>query len=223
MRVASAAGHDIVLIETVGAGQSELGILEVAHSVLLVHAPGLGDDVQAQKAGVMEIANLLVVNKADRPGADDTVASLRQALLLSESQAHMAEGINALPGGALHWHPPVLSTVALSGVGVPALCARLLEHRDWLQRQGRFEALNRAHDLRRMQTYFSQIVQRRVQARIEDMALLRRLEAELARGGTDPLGAARELADAVLPPTMAPLSQLPVPSEPAENQKETTP
>ncbi len=200
VRVASAAGHDIVLIETVGAGQSELGILQVAHSVLLVHAPGLGDDVQAQKAGVMEIANLLVVNKADRPGADDTVASLRQALLLSEREAHMHEGVNELPGGGLHWHPPVLSTTALSGAGVEAVWARLLEHRALLKRQGQYDALNRTHDLRRMQAYFREVVQRRLQSRIESMAMLAHLEAELARGDADPLGAARALADAVLPP-----------------------
>ena len=200
VRVAAAAGFDIVLIETVGAGQSELGILHVAHSVMLVHAPGLGDDVQAQKAGVMEIADLLVVNKADRLGAEDTAASLRQALLLSEREAHMAEGVNDLADGRVHWHPPVLSTMALTGVGVDAVCARLHEHRALLQRQGRFDTLNRTHDLRRMQAYFREVVQRRLQSRIESMALLARLEAELARGGTDPLGAARALADAVLPP-----------------------
>ena len=200
VRVAAAAGFDIVLIETVGAGQSELGILHVAHSVMLVHAPGLGDDVQAQKAGVMEIADLLVVNKADRLGAEDTAASLRQALLLSEREAHMAEGVNDLADGRVHWHPPVLSTMALTGAGVDAVCARLGEHRALLQRQGRFDTLNRTHDLRRMQAYFREVVQRRLQSRIESMALLARLEAELARGGTDPLGAARALADAVLPP-----------------------
>lgn len=200
VRVASAAGYDIVLVETVGAGQSELGILNVAHCVLLVNAPGLGDDVQAQKAGVMEIADLLVVNKADRPGAEDVVASLRQALLLSEREAHMREGVNELPGGAAHWHPPVLTSVALSGTGVQALCEQLYAHRALLERQGRFGELNRLHDLRRMQAYFAEVVQRRLQMRIEAMALLPRLEAELARGGADPLGAARQLADAVLPP-----------------------
>jgi len=203
VRVTSAAGHDIVLIETVGAGQSELAILNVAHSVLLVSAPGLGDDVQAQKAGVMEIADLLVVNKADRPGAEDAVASLRQALTLSERTAHRTEGVNVLPDGTAHWHPPVLSTVALAGTGVDAVCARLREHRALLERQGRYAELNRMHDLRRMQSYFREVVQRRVQARIEAMALLPRLEAALARGGADPLGAARALADAVLPPVPA--------------------
>ena len=198
VRVAAAAGHGIVLIETVGAGQSELGILQVAHTLLLVNAPGLGDDVQAQKAGVMEVADVLAVNKADRPGADDTVGALRQALLLSERRAHMREGANAIDGG-VHWHPPVLPTNALSGQGVDELCARLREHRDVLRRQGRFDELNRLHDLRRMQSYFQEVVQRRLQDRIASMDLAERLRAELARGTGDPLAAARQLADAVLP------------------------
>ncbi|MBC7377066.1 MAG: methylmalonyl Co-A mutase-associated GTPase MeaB [Burkholderiaceae bacterium] len=201
VRVAAAAGYDTVLIETVGAGQSELGILNVAHCIVLVNAPGLGDDVQAQKAGVMEVADLLVVNKADRPGADDVVASLQQALLLSEREAHLHDGVNELPGGAACWHPPVLKTAALSGAGVEALCEQLHLHRALLERQGRYSELNRLHDLRRMQSYFREVVQQRLQTRIEAMALLPRLEAELARGGADPLGAARQLADAVLPPS----------------------
>ena len=204
VRVAAAAGHEIVLIETVGAGQSELGILQVAHSIVLVNAPGLGDDVQAQKAGVMEVADVLVVNKADRPGADDTLASLRQALLLSEREAHMREGANELPGGRVHWHPPVLSTVALSGQGVAELCERLREHREVLVRQGRFAELNRLHDLRRMQSYFLEVVERRLQERIAGMGLTQRLEAELDGEHGDPLAAARQLADAVLPPQPSP-------------------
>ena len=199
VRVAAAAGYDLVLIETVGAGQSELAILQVAHTLLLVSAPGLGDDVQAQKAGVMEIADLLVVNKADRPGADDCAASLRQALQLSDRTAHMAEGVVELPDGALHWHPPVLSTVATAATGVPAVCERLREHRALLERQGSFAKLNRAHDLQRMQAYFREVVQRRLQERIDALGLLPRLEAELGREGGDPLAAARALADAVVP------------------------
>lgn len=211
VRVAAAAGHDIVLIETVGAGQSELGILQVAHTILLVNAPGLGDDVQAQKAGVMEVADVLVVNKADRPGAEDTLASLRQALQLSEREAHMREGVNETPTG-VHWHPPVLPTVALSGEGVAELCAALREHHAVLQRQGQLAELNRTHDLRRMQSYFLEVVQQRLQAHIASLALAERLEARLADGHGDPLAAARELVDAVLPPGFHP-----------EQTKETNP
>jgi LAO/AO transport system kinase len=199
VRVAAAAGHGIVLVETVGAGQSELGILQVAHTILLVNAPGLGDDVQAQKAGVMEVADVLAMNKSDRPGAEDAMAALRQALRLSEREAHMREGANELADGSLHWHPPVLPTVALTGQGVDELCARLREHHDVLQRRGEFAELNRVHDLRRMHSYFLEVVQQRLRERIASMSLAERLESGLAGGGGDPLAAARQLADAVLP------------------------
>lgn len=202
VRVAAAAGYEMVLIETVGAGQSELAILQVAHTLLLVNAPGLGDDVQAQKAGVMEVANVIVVNKADRPGAEDAIAALRQALRLSEREAHMREGANQLPDGSIHWHPPVLPTTALTGQGVDELCARVREHRDLLQRSGEFAELNRLHDLKRMHSYFLEVVQYRLHERISSMNLTAHLESELARGQGDPLAAARELADAVLPRTL---------------------
>jgi LAO/AO transport system kinase len=198
-RVAAAAGNEIVLIETVGAGQSELGILQVAHSLVLVQAPGLGDDVQAQKAGVMEVADILVVNKADRPGAEDAMATLRQALRLSERDFHLNDGVNTVSDGTLRWHPPVLPTVALNGEGVEALCTRLLEHRELLQRTGRYAALNRMHELRRMQSYFQEVAWARLQERIAEMGLAERLAEELAHGGGDPLAAARRLVDAVLP------------------------
>jgi LAO/AO transport system kinase len=204
VRVAAAAGHDLVLIETVGAGQSELGILQVAHSLVLVCAPGLGDDVQAQKAGVMEVADVLVVNKADRPGAQDAAASLRQALRLSEREAHLADGRNEAPGGGLRWHPPVLQTVALSGAGVDELCRRLHEHHELLRAGGEFAALNREHELRRMQSYFMEVVQQRLAGRIASLGLGERLREALGRGRGDPLAAARQLADAVLPAQQQP-------------------
>ncbi|QHE83697.1 methylmalonyl Co-A mutase-associated GTPase MeaB [Hydrogenophaga sp. BPS33] len=198
IRVAAVGGRDIVLVETVGAGQSELGVLDIAHTVLLVSAPGLGDDVQAQKAGVMEVAHVFAVNKADRPGAADTAASLRQALTLSERVAHMREGANTLSDGQPHWQPPVLSTVALTGQGVDALCARLSEHRDLLEATGQRQVLDRQRDLRRMQAHFQAEVQRRLAERIATLQLMPALEARLAQEGANPLLAAEALAEAVL-------------------------
>jgi LAO/AO transport system kinase len=197
VRVAAAAGHEIVLIETVGAGQTELAILEVAHTLLLVNAPGLGDDIQAQKAGVMEVADVLVVNKADRPGAEDAMGALAQALRLPEHESHMREGTNTLADGRLHWHPPVLSTVALTGQGVDVLCERLREHREYLRRTGEFAQLDRRHELRRMHSYFMEVVEREVHGRIASMGLADRLESALAQARGDPLAAARQLASAV--------------------------
>ncbi len=211
VRVTAAAGSEIVLIETVGAGQSELGILQVAHSLVLVGAPGLGDDVQAQKAGVMEVADVLVMNKADRAGAEDAMAALRQALRLSERSGHLEDGVNSLPDGSLQWHPPVIPTMALTGEGVDTLCSRLHEHRDLLRRVGRYAALHREHDLRRMQSYFLEVVQRRLQQRIASMDLATRLADELGRGAGNPLASARQLADAVLARTGPDPNPAPIP------------
>ena len=208
VRVAAAAGCKTVLVETVGAGQSELGILQVAHSIVLVAAPGLGDDVQAQKAGVMEIADLLVVNKADRPGAEDTQASLRQALHLSERSAHRQEGVNQPEGGAPVWHPPVLTTIALSGQGLDSLGTWLRAHRQFLDQTGRFDQLNQQHVLRRMQAYFNQVVQQRVRERIDHLGLEQRLQTQLAQGNADPLVVARQIANTVLPADFQPLSAI---------------
>jgi len=207
VRLAAVAGHDTILIETVGAGQSELGILQVAHSIVLVQAPGLGDDVQAQKAGVMEVADLLVVNKADQPGAEDAQESLRQALRLAVRSHHLDEGVNESSGGSLSWHPPVMPTVALAGQGIDALCAWLHRHRDYLQRSGRLATLNQAHAQRRMQVHLQQLVHDRVQQHLRQRArrapgLAGPAASEDAGGGTrwrNPLAAARELADEVLP------------------------
>lgn len=200
VRVTAAAGCKTVIVETVGAGQSELGILQVAHSIVLVAAPGLGDDVQAQKAGVMEVADVLAVNKADRPGAEDVQESLRQALQLSERAAHLREGVNEIPGDAPVWHPPVLTTVALNGKGIDTLCTWLQAHRQFLEMTGRFEQLNQQHVLRRMQAYFNEVVQRRLRERTDHLGLEQRLRNQLAEDNADPLVIARQLADAVLPP-----------------------
>jgi LAO/AO transport system kinase len=114
--VLDAAGFDRVLVETVGAGQGELEIAGEAQTTIVVTAPGLGDEVQALKSGIVEIADVLVVNKADRDGADRAAAELAFA-------ATPAEG----------WTPPVLQTIATSGEGVAALADVLDEHRRWLQ------------------------------------------------------------------------------------------
>lgn len=123
--VLDAAGFDVILIETVGAGQGEVDIARYAHTTLVLEAPGFGDDIQAIKAGILEIADILVVNKADRDGANATVAALEMNLNLNSDR-------NA-------WRPPVLQTVALSGKGVPELVDAIGKHQIYL----------REHNLRR--------------------------------------------------------------------------
>ena len=120
-RALAAAGYTRVLIETVGAGQSEVDIARAAHTTIVVEAPGWGDDVQAIKAGILEIADVLVVNKADQPGAEATERALRAALEL-ESAARVAPA-------ARQWAVPVLTTVATTGAGVDAVIDALAAHR----------------------------------------------------------------------------------------------
>ena len=139
VRLLDAAGFDVVLVETVGAGQSEVEIARAAHTTLVVEAPGLGDDVQAIKAGILEIADVLVVNKADRPGAVNTVRALKAMLELghpaARSQMISHHGrllppapVNGDQDAAL-WIPPVVQTVATEDRGVEELLAAVDGHR----------------------------------------------------------------------------------------------
>ena len=123
-----AFGKRIVLVETVGVGQSELDVANTAETTVVVLVPESGNGIQAMKAGLMEIADVLVVNKADREGADQTVRALEAALSLRESDS---------------WTPPVLKTVATAGEGVDELLDVLAEHRSYLVREGLLESRRR--------------------------------------------------------------------------------
>lgn len=125
VQVLDAAGFDVVLIETVGAGQTEVDIARLAHTTLVVEAPGLGDDIQVIKAGILEIADVLVVNKADQPGVEVTERILRNMLEMSHPST-----------GKLSWVPPVLCTVAIEGRGIPDLTGAISRHRLFLQQTG---------------------------------------------------------------------------------------
>ncbi|MFQ5341379.1 MAG: methylmalonyl Co-A mutase-associated GTPase MeaB [Anaerolineae bacterium] len=120
--VLDAAGFDVIIIETVGAGQSEVEIAGAAHTTIVVTVPGLGDDIQAAKAGILEIADVFVVNKADLAGADQAVTQLRTMLNLDP---HM---------GA--WRPPIIKSTATTGEGVPELVDAIEEHRAHLLDSG---------------------------------------------------------------------------------------
>ncbi len=128
-RVMDAFGFDVILIETVGAGQSEVEVMDIAHSTIVVAAPGLGDDIQAIKAGILEIGHVFVVNKADRDGADRTVMELEVMLDLGQRE--------------LKWRPPVLKAVARDGLGIPEAVEALERHRQYLDESGSWAALAR--------------------------------------------------------------------------------
>lgn len=128
-QVLDAAGFEMILIETVGAGQAEVDIVRLAHSVVVVDAPGLGDDIQAIKAGILEIADILVVNKADLPGAENTLRGLQGMLETAYGEERQGEV----------WRPKLLRATATSGEGVAEVAQAILEHRAYLERSGGWE------------------------------------------------------------------------------------
>jgi LAO/AO transport system kinase len=202
VRLMSAAGRAIVLVETVGAGQSEVAIRDVAHATVVVSAPGLGDDIQAMKAGILEVATVLVVNKADRPGADEAVNSLQHAMTLATGAGHMVEGINEPDTTSAHgphglrWFAPVIKTSAIDGTGLDALIARLLEHRQFLERSGEYAQRNLVRDRVRMEERLRALLLERAIARAHETGLWRSVEQRLQSRQTDPLRAAREIVEA---------------------------
>jgi LAO/AO transport system kinase len=119
VRVLDASGKDVIIVETAGAGQSEVDVIKVAQTVLVVFAPGLGDEIQAIKAGIMEIADVFVVNKADREYADKAVMDIRAMI--------ETNGKNVV------WKPPVVKTTATTGDGVSELLERIWEHKKYLE------------------------------------------------------------------------------------------
>ncbi|MDO8187941.1 methylmalonyl Co-A mutase-associated GTPase MeaB [Conexibacter sp. JD483] len=180
--VLDAAGWDVVVVETVGVGQAEVEIMRIAQTVVVVSVPGLGDDVQAIKAGLMEIADLHVVNKADRPDAGKTVAELLSMLTLAGPPG---------PGG---WPVPVLSTSAADSSGVPKLADTLAEHRAWMAGSGEGERRERAMAAARIHSIAKDLVL----ARLADPSatpLVERVVAAVAARRLDPHAAARALVD----------------------------
>jgi LAO/AO transport system kinase len=175
VRVLDAAGCDVILIETVGVGQSEVDIVSLADTTLVLLAPGMGDGIQAAKAGILEVADVFVVNKADRDGAESTARDLRNVISLGRRE-------NA---GAHSWRPPVVCTVASTAAGMDGLLAALSAHQDWLSAHGGL-TVRRA---RRAREEIEAIAARDLRARL-DPELLDRLATEVAAGGLDPYAAA---------------------------------
>jgi LAO/AO transport system kinase len=174
--ILDACGYDIVIIETVGVGQSEIDVMRVADTVCVILVPGLGDDIQAMKAGIMEIADLFVVNKADRAGADRVVNEVRGVLEFLRGRG---------------WVPTISQTVAETGDGVPELGERLLSHREYSQKSGE----GRKRELARLKTKIEDIMLERLSAQAERLWSDRREELLEAVHGRklDPYTVAEEL------------------------------
>jgi LAO/AO transport system kinase len=143
VQVFDAAGFDTIFIETVGAGQAEVEIARLAHTTLVIEAPGLGDDIQAIKAGILEIADILVVNKADRPGVENTLKALKNALELAHPVQHVFQHHGKLevveaPNEPVYnsWIPPIQQTVATEGKGIRELADEIVRHAEHLRESG---------------------------------------------------------------------------------------
>jgi LAO/AO transport system kinase len=151
-QVFDAAGFDIILVETVGAGQSEVDIARLAHTTLVVEAPGLGDDIQAIKAGILEIADILVVNKADRNGVENTERALKNMLELAHPVQNIFQhhGVKMTVNGnekekdPSFWMPPIQRTVATEADGIEALADIISKHAEHLKKSGEWKRRERA-------------------------------------------------------------------------------
>ncbi|HST66662.1 MAG TPA: methylmalonyl Co-A mutase-associated GTPase MeaB [Mycobacteriales bacterium] len=181
VRVLDAAGCDVVLIETVGVGQAEVQVASTADTTLVLLAPGMGDGIQAAKAGILEVADILVVNKADRDGAAQTVRDLKAMLGLG--------GRHSAPGA---WRPPIVSTVASKGEGVDDLLEALAKHADWLAASGEGARRRQA----RAAAEIEAIAVAELRSRIGDLhgtEALTTLAGSVVAGTTDPYTAADTL------------------------------
>src|SRR5512133_223197 len=149
-QVFDAGGFDMIIIETVGAGQSEVDVARLAHTTIVVEAPGMGDDIQAIKAGSLEIADILVVNKADRPGVENTERALRSTLELAHPTKRVFRhhgqtlSISGSPTDSKMWFPPIVKTVATEGKGIDELAASIAKHAEHLQETGDWATRDRA-------------------------------------------------------------------------------
>ncbi len=177
-----AAGKDYVFVETVGTGQAEVEVVGVADTVLLVLMPGSGDSIQALKAGIMEIPDVIAVNKMDHPAAKTMVNEVRQVLSLDRDRA---------------WKPPIVLTEAVRGENVEALWQQIEEHRVFLEREGLLETRRREHLAREVFAVASSRAKRHLERAVADDPELRRLLDAVERRELDPLTAVREIMEKV--------------------------
>jgi LAO/AO transport system kinase len=187
LRVLDAAGCDVILVETVGVGQAEVDIASAADTTLVLMAPGMGDGVQAAKAGIAEVADIFVVNKADRDGAQSTVRDLRSMLSLG--------GRHSAPGA---WRPPVLTSVASRGEGITDILDALDRHAEWLDKTGELQRRRCARASAEIEGIAVAALRRQI-GDLRGMAALESLAGRVVAGESDPYAAADELLSAVTP------------------------
>jgi LAO/AO transport system kinase len=178
-----AFGHDYVIFETVGVGQSELDIADAADTTVIVLVPESGDSIQAMKAGLMEIGEIFVVNKADRDGADTTVQEITSMLALRDQD-----------GG---WSPPVLRTIASTGEGVAELAETIGKHREFLSSRGLLAERRRAHFIAQLREIVVAELEKDLYTRLGAGAELGSFVGDVSKGHRSPYQIAREVLDGV--------------------------
>ena len=180
--VLDAAGKDVVFLETVGAGQSEIEVVSVADTTVLVLMPGSGDSVQALKAGIMEIPDVIAINKMDHPAAKTMLSEVRSILSLDRDRG---------------WRPPIVLTEAMRGENVAGLWEKIEEHRRFLQQDGRLDERRRRNLAGEVFTVASARAKAHLERAVADDAELRRLLDEVQQRQLDPLTAVREIMEKV--------------------------
>jgi LAO/AO transport system kinase len=180
--VLDAAHKDLVFLETVGAGQSEVGVLSIADTVVLALMPGSGDSIQALKAGIMEIPDVIAINKMDHPMAKTMLNEVRQVLSLGPTEG---------------WEPPIVLTEAMRGEGIETLWEKIDEHRTWLASTGELESRRRRNLAQEVFQVASIRARRHLELAVRDDAELRRLLDEVQDRELDPLTAVREILEKV--------------------------
>ncbi|NRA10214.1 MAG: methylmalonyl Co-A mutase-associated GTPase MeaB [Myxococcales bacterium] len=182
--VLAAMGQQVVLVETVGVGQDEVEVAELAHTTVVVSVPGLGDEVQALKAGILEVGDVFAINKADHPGCEDTEKHLRGMLAM-----------RAVEPGC--WQPPLLRTVAHSGEGVPELADACIAHRDFLGEAGRLEEADARRGERVFRALLGELCAEALLARAEESPAHASLLGAVRAREIDPYSAAESLVSAL--------------------------
>src|SRR3954463_1940794 len=185
MLLCEAAGFDVVLVETVGIGQSETAVCDMTDFFLALMLPGAGDELQGIKKGLVELADMIAVNKADGD-------NIKRANLAA---AEYRGALHILSPRSEHWHPPVLTYSALTGNGIDALWQKVLDHRSAMQASGEFEARRRQQQVKWMWSMLEQRVLARLRADPSMRAKVKKIEAEVADGRVTPALAAKQIAE----------------------------
>lgn len=196
IKVLDAAGFDYVLVETVGAGQAEVDIANSSQTTVVVEAPGMGDEIQSIKAGILEIADILVVNKADRPGADRAVRALKMMLHLGPVGGTRQHGrLNTTSsdnGTVTYWDIPVLETVATEGTGMEKLAETLSKHLTHLRQSGEWLEREKGRTWREVEMLLQQRFMARFKATVPE-TMRDSLLTAVAQRTTDPYTAVQQL------------------------------